>query len=265
MAQLNFDATNVPPAAAPEAIPTDWYTCQMTGSEMKPTSDNTGAYLQCDYTIMVGPYAGRKITDRINLQNKNPAAVEIGYRTLSAICHAVGVIQVADSQLLHGRPLQVRVALRPAGPGANGQFYDASNEIRGYKAVDGAAIAGAGAPAAGVPAWANQQQPAAAPAPAQQPWAQPAAPAPAQQPWAAPAPAAAPQFQPPAQQAPQFQPPVQQPAAAPAAATPPWAAAPAPAAQAPAAAPAAQPPQFQPPAAQAGGAPVPPWLQQPNG
>jgi hypothetical protein len=223
MALLNFDATNVPPSAPPEVIPAGWYNAQMTGSEMKPTQDGTGQFLSCEFTIIDGDYAGRKQFDRMNLVNKNPKAVEIAFQTLSAICHAVGVIQVADSQQLHGRPLQLKVSLRAAGLGADGKMYDASNEVKGYKAADGAPAQGHGA----APAW------AAAP---QQP--QQAAKPPVYQPQ----PAAAPQWAPPpvnAAPAPALAPP--QPPAAPAApaAAPPWAA--------------------QPPAG--GAAPVPPWAR----
>lgn len=242
MALLNFDASTVAPSEALEAVPAGWYNAQMTASEMKPTSDGTGAYLQAEFTILSGDYVGRKLFDRINLQNKNPVAVEIGYKTLSSICHAVGVIQVADSQQLHGRPLQAKVSLRAAGPGADGKHYDASNEVKGYKAIDGA-----GASTAAAPTWAPQA-------------------APAQQQYAPPAPPAAPAWQPPAQPqyaqqyAPPPPPPAQQPApqqwappaqqAAPAApAVPPWQGQPA--AQAPAVG--------QPVAAPA--APIPPWAQ----
>lgn len=247
MAQLNFDASQVAPSEALEAIPAGWYNAQMTASEMKPTSDGTGAYLQAEFTVLSGDYAGRKLFDRINLQNKNPVAVEIGYKTLSAICHAVGVIQVQDSQQLHGRPLQLKVSLRAAGPGADGKHYEASNEVKGYKGMDGAGVPMAGAPAGGAPSWAPQ-------APAQQAapqYAPPAAPAPQQ--WAPPAQpaAAAPQqWQQPAPQAPQAPAPQQwAPPAQQAAPTPPWQGQPA-----------AQAPAVGQPAAQSN-APVPPWAQ----
>jgi hypothetical protein len=254
MAQLNFDASQVAPSEALEAIPAGWYNAQMTASGMKPTSDGTGAYLQAEFTVLSGDYAGRKLFDRINLQNKNPVAVEIGYKTLSAICHAVGVIQVQDSQQLHGRPLQLKVSLRAAGPGADGKHYEASNEVKGYKAVDGAGVPMAGAPAGGAPSWAPQApaqqaapQYAPPPAAAPQQWAPPAQPA-----------AAAPQqWQQPAPQAPQapapqqWAPPAQQAAPAPqqAAPTPPWQGQPA-----------AQAPAVGQPVAQSN-APVPPWAQ----
>lgn len=215
MAQLNFDSTNVAPAVAPEAIPSGWYKAYMSASEMKPTKSGDGAFLSVEYTLMEGQYAGTKQFDRMNLQNANPAAVEIGYKQLSAVCHAVGVIQVADSSQLHNRPLMIKVALRPAGLGNDGKMYDASNEVKGVKAFDpNAAVQ---TPPAMTPAAIPAAVPAAAPAsanwtPPQTMTAQPA-----------PAPTPAPVAQP-AQSAP-----IAAPEAAPVAGMPPWAAVPAPA------------------------------------
>lgn len=261
MAQLNFNAATVAPAEAPEAIPAGWYNARVTASEMKPTSDGSGAFLQLEMTILDGEYANRKLFDRINLQNKNPVAVEIGYRQLSAVCHATGVIQVQDSQQLHGIPMKVKVSLRPAGPGADGKYYEASNEIKGYKNInDGAG----GAQASSMPP--QPQGFSQAPAqPAPQQFQQPAP-----QQWAPPA-----QAQVPPQAAPQqqWQPPVQQAAApvmgqqAPAMQTA-MPAQPAPAApQGPAGNPPwmqgqqQQPQQQAPQQAAPAAGPVPPWAQ----
>lgn len=235
MAQLNFDATQVAPdTGGGDPVPAGWYNVMIDESEMKPTKTEGGLRLSLRFTILDGQYANRKVFTGLNLKNANPVAQEIAYKQLSAICHAVGVMQVQDSQQLHGRPLKIKVKVKAA----QGD-YEASNDITAYKnineQVDGPATGGA---PAGAP-WAT----APAPAPQAAPWAgQPAAApvAPAQQfapPVQAPAPAAAaPQWQPPAAQqpwaqAPQHQAPVQQAPAqqqAPAAqhpvqgATPPW-------------------------------------------
>lgn len=239
MAQLNFDANTVSPADSIEAIPAGWYNAQIDQSEMKPTKDGSGAYLELRFSVLDGQYANRKVFGRLNLRNANPVAQEIAYKQLSAICHATGVLQVQDSQQLHGRPMKIKVSVRAASGD-----YEASNELKAFKNINEQVDGPVGAPAAqgGAP-WAGQQAPAAQQA---APWAgAPAAtPAPTQQfapPVQAPAPAAAaPQWQPPAAQqpwaqAPQQQAPVQQapvqqqaPQQAPAAqhptqgATPPW-------------------------------------------
>lgn len=228
--QLNFDASQVAPSVAPEAKPAGWYVCMMTASELKPTKDNSGSFLECEFTILAPTeYANQKFFDRLNLQNQNPAAVEIAYKTLSAICHATGVIQVQDSAVLHNRPLQLKVNLRPAGPGGDGVFREASNEVKGYKAIDRAVPQQSAAqqwqppvpPVAAAPQWQQPQAPAVQPPapPAQAPqWQPPAPPAP---------PPAAPQWQPPVQQTPPAPPPAAPPAppappATPDPGLPPW-------------------------------------------
>lgn len=169
MAQLNFDANTVDPNQAYDPVPAGWYNVQVTDSEMKPTSNGAGAYLQLEMTVLDGEFKGRKLFDRLNLQNQNPVAVEIAYKTLSAICHATGVIQVQDSGQLHGIPMEAKVTVRAA----DGQ-YDASNEVKGYRA-SGAGNGGGQAPAQGQAPMGGmpQQQAPAQQAPAQGGWQQP--------------------------------------------------------------------------------------------
>lgn len=258
---LNFNARSVEPSTGQaDAIPAGWYNALIESSENKPTKDGSGAMLVLTFKVVDGAYAGRKLFSRLNLQNNNPQAVEIAYKDLSAICHAVGVLDVADSAQLHNLPMKLKVSLKPARQDRNAQTgavvdYEASNDIKAYKNINeqvgttGAVPAGFTAPPAfGAPpaAPAAPAAPAfAAPAPtpqapawqapaAAQPWAgAPAqAPAPVQQaPAAAPAPTFAP---PPAQPAPGFAAPapVGQPAwmaQAPAGGAPAWASAPPPA------------------------------------
>jgi hypothetical protein len=132
MAQLNFDAAGVAPnTGQPDPIPAGWYNAAIDESEMKPTKDGAGTYLQVRYSVLDGQYAGRKVYDRLNLRNSNPQAQEIAYGTLSAICHATGVIQVADSQQFHGIPLKIKVKVSPA----DGR-YEASNEVKGVASIN---------------------------------------------------------------------------------------------------------------------------------
>jgi Protein of unknown function (DUF669) len=260
MSLLNFDASRVAPSTGEQdPVPAGWYDVVMDQSEMKPTKDSatTGnAFLECRFNIASGTYTGRKLFSRLNLRNNNPVAAEIAYKELSAICHAVNLLQVQDSQQLHGLPMKAKVKVRPG----DGQ-YGPQNEISTFKPANfvpeqaGAAVAPGAVP--------PMQQPPAMPA---QPWAAPGqAPAPAQ--WAAPAqPPMQPPQQPWQQQPPPMQP--QQPAMAPQQPqqAPPWQQ---PGAQAPQqpAQPPAQAPQ-QPAQPWAGGvdpqSAVPPWQRPPG-
>ena len=235
MVALVFDARTVAPdTGTPEALPAGWYNAQITETEMKPTKDGTGAYLALTLSVLDGQYASRKVFARLNLRNANPTAQEIAYKQLSAICHAVGVIQMQDTQELQGKPMKVKVKFRAATAD-----YEASNDVAAWRnindptavsAAPGGGVAAAG-PAAGVPAGFNFAQPAQQAQQPQQQFMQPAQQQPAMQqqpvqqapggqqwqmpaggqPWQA-APGQAPQQQPVQQQMqPQMQPAQQQP------------------------------------------------------
>lgn len=143
--QFNFNASNVPVLENNETLPAGWYNVKIVESKGEQTKDQTGYYLAVTFEILDGTYAGRKVFTNINLQNKNPVAQEIGYKTMSSICHCVGVIQVSDTQQLHGIPLAVRLSVRAAGRGADGKDYDASNEVKGYRKFDPAVPSTSGA------------------------------------------------------------------------------------------------------------------------
>lgn len=168
MAQLGqtFDAHNVDPKESFDAIPLGLYPNDMApvmivASEMRENNAKTGQYLWLELDVVDGPAKGRKLWDRLNLINPNAKAVEIAERTLSAICHAVGVMNVSDSEQLHGRVMLAKYKIKPA----DGQ-YPASNEIGTYKPVTEQAQATAPAPAAtAAPAQAAQAAPAPAVAP----------------------------------------------------------------------------------------------------
>lgn len=237
MALLNFDASTVAPdTGAQDPVPAGWYDVVIDASEMKPTNDGNGSYLELRHNIIAGAMQGRKVYGRLNLRNANPTAQEIGYKQLSAVCHSTGVIQCQDSAQLHNIPLKIKVKLRPA----DGK-YEASNEITAWKNIK-EVVQMAAATAGGFPG-----QAAASPAPA------PFAPPPQA------APMAPPQFQQPAPQmaAPQMQ---QQTTWQPPAAQQPWQQG----AAAPAAAPAAPAPQFQAPQAAPQFAPAPAAQPQPQ-
>ena len=136
MALINIDTTHIDPTPRFDPIPAGDYPVIITASEMKQTKDGTGQYLELTLEVQAGEFQGRKLFDRLNLNNSSRQAVEIAQRQLSQIAHAVGVLQVADSEQLHFKPLVAMVRVRAAREG-----YDASNEIKGYKVVAGAPVA----------------------------------------------------------------------------------------------------------------------------
>lgn len=217
MATLNFDARTVEPSAPMGIIPAGDYNVQIVKSEIKPTANGQSHYLQLELEVLDGEFKGRKLWDILNLWNDNETAARIAQQSLSAIGHAVGVLDIRDSEQLHNKPMLASVKVEKG----NAQYPDDKNRVKGYGAYKGAATS---APAvAPAPAFAPQvpaapvapaaPPPFAAPAPAQAPAFAAPAPAPvapaAPPPFAAPAPAAPSPFGAPAFGAAPGQPPVQ--------------------------------------------------------
>ena len=127
MAQLGgtFDASQVDPNQPHETLPPGEYRVQIIVSELRATKAGTGQYLFMELEILDGAMVGKKLFDRLNLINPNRQAEEIAQRTLSAICHAVGRMQVSDSEELHFKPLLAKVVVDKEG----------YNQVKGYKAV----------------------------------------------------------------------------------------------------------------------------------
>lgn len=149
-----FDATGIEPAKSFEVLPPGRYLAQIVASDIRVTKDGMGQYLHLEIDVLDGPYKGRKLFDRLNLVNANPQTVEIAQRTLSAICHATGRMQVQDSEELHLIPFIADVQVQPPKNG-----YGETNRVR-YRPLDG------GKAAAPQPARAVQQAQPAIPRPA---------------------------------------------------------------------------------------------------
>lgn len=170
-----FDASAVEPSAPRELLPPGEYLVQIVQSEMKATRAGTGQMLALEMDIIDGPHSGRKLWDNLNLVNPNPQAVEIAQRTLSAICHAVGQMQVIDSEQLHFKPMLAVVEVIPAGTDKKGYTREKpENKVKGYKAASGQAPARAAGPQQR-PAPQQQAPAAAKPAGSAPPWRRTAA------------------------------------------------------------------------------------------
>lgn len=126
-----FNAEEIEPNAPRDPIPAGWYKAVITDSEEKPTKAQTGSYLQMTIEIIDGDYAGRKVFERLNLNNPNATAVEIAQRTLSSICRAAGVMTPRQSADLHDKTFMVKVKVKPGD--AN---YRPGNEIDDYAPKD---------------------------------------------------------------------------------------------------------------------------------
>ena len=111
-------------------IPEDWYTAEITKSELKDTKDKQGKYLALTCKVLEGEYKGRLIFTNLNLVNKSETAVKIARSDLKKICMAVGHNdELEDSADLHNIPMDVKVTVKPAS-----SQWPAKNELKDFAA-----------------------------------------------------------------------------------------------------------------------------------
>lgn len=136
MASMDFDANDVVPSAGFEAIPAGKYRAVIEATEVKPTKAGTGKLLSITFVVLDGEYANRKLWSRLNLWNPNQQSVDIARSDLSAICRAVGVMKLQDTEQLHDLPLMINVKCKKRE-----DTGEITNEIKGFEPVGGSAAA----------------------------------------------------------------------------------------------------------------------------
>ena len=130
MGSLDFDATNVEPSAPLDVVPAGKYPCRISQTEIKETKSGTGRYLQLTLDLIEGPFKGTSCSTGSISGTATPRPRRSPSKTLSAICHAVGVLKVRNHEEFRNKVVQVKVTTR------NDPQYGESNEVKGYEAIE---------------------------------------------------------------------------------------------------------------------------------
>ena len=129
-----FSIDSLPPGTSNfEPLPEGWYNSTITGAEVKATNAGTGKYIAVKYTITGPTHQGRVVFGNLNIKNPSTKAEEIGRQQLGEIMRAIGLAKVQDTDQLIGGNLGIKLTVK------TGEY--AGNEIRGYRALGGAASA----------------------------------------------------------------------------------------------------------------------------
>lgn len=133
MATLNFSTDGIDPLQPLDVIPRGRYEAMIVSSEQKATKAGTGSYLQLDFQIIAGEQNGRHVWSRLNLENPSETAVRIAQQELAAICMALGLTGVGESEELHDKPLLIDVIVEKTKDGND------ANRVKAYMATGGSA------------------------------------------------------------------------------------------------------------------------------
>jgi hypothetical protein len=135
----NYNPDEFEPLGSFEPLPVGDYVVVIESSEKKKAgTGDRNFYLQFVYNVIEGDFKGRKVFDRLNVENESEQAQTIAKRALASICIATGQHHPRNTEELHDKPFMVNVAIRPA----KGD-YGPSNSIKGYKMANGDKIGSA--------------------------------------------------------------------------------------------------------------------------
>ena len=152
-----INAADLPESTSYGAVPAGWYAVKITDAELKFTKDGSGQYIKLRYDIMGPSHQGRVVFGNLNIRNKSARAEEIGRQQLGELMRAIALPQVKDTDQLIGANLQIKVGVKPADG-----TYEESNEIKGFKPLEGGSVP--------MPSAAPEGAAQAAPAKAAPPW-----------------------------------------------------------------------------------------------
>lgn len=144
-----FNAQAVEPQAPRdnEPLPAGLYSVEITNAEVKALKSGNGMGLSLEFTVIdPANFARRKVWEQLNIAHNNPQAEQIGQAQLSALCRAVCIAQLDDSDQLFQKILRIRTKVRPAQG-----TYQAKAEVASFEPAS-AAMPAASAPAAAAPA-----------------------------------------------------------------------------------------------------------------
>ena len=117
-----------------DPLPAGWYQASIQGAELKTTKAGNGQYIAVQYSITGPTHQGRVIFGNLNIRNPNPKAEEIGRQQLGELMRAIGLVTVQDTDQLIGGQLSIKLSVRKS------EEYGDSNDVKGYKALDGGAM-----------------------------------------------------------------------------------------------------------------------------
>ena len=119
-----------------EGLPDGIYVFETIESKLDDTKDGKGKILKMTLSALEPEaFKGRRHWLNINIQNGNPQAQEIGQKELAALCRAVGVLEIKDSEELHFKAFTAKVAMGKPSKDLNADKtpkYPSRPEIKRY-------------------------------------------------------------------------------------------------------------------------------------
>jgi hypothetical protein len=144
MAKLNetIDVNDLPVSERNfDPLPPGWYRVTITEADYKPTSKSTkeapASMVKVRYDVMGPTCQGRVVFGNFNNRHPKPEVERIGRQQFGELLRAIGLAKCDDTDQLVGRSCDIKLTIREASGG-----YDASNDVKAWKAIEGGAMPG---------------------------------------------------------------------------------------------------------------------------
>lgn len=136
-------------------LPAGEYVATIKDVELRQTKTGIGQYLKLKLQIEAPTHTGRIVFSNLNIRNQSEVAQNIGQAQLGAIMRAAGLVELIAPDQLIGTTLGIKLAIREAQNG-----YEAQNEVKAYKAIQGSVPPPVSVPkaatSAATPPWAKR-------------------------------------------------------------------------------------------------------------
>ena len=114
-----------------DPIPAGWYQFRVENAEIKNRDGKESLSLKLK---ILGPsHGGRVIFANFNLKHPSEDAVRIARQQLAKLCEIAGKTALVSEKELIGVVAEAKVGVRPASGN-----YDASNDVKAYRKIEGA-------------------------------------------------------------------------------------------------------------------------------
>lgn len=123
----SFNSTGKEAMQEGGVLPNGWYGMRIDEVDYEANKAGTGHFIKLTWEVIDGPHAGRKYWARLNVDNPNPAAVEIAEKELTSICQATGIESFDDESQLQGAQALVKLGIKKDAEGRE------ENRAYGYK------------------------------------------------------------------------------------------------------------------------------------
>lgn len=154
-----------------DPLPPGTYDVEILKADLTATNAGDGKYINLDMSVTSSEYFGRRIFDKLNIENKNQTTEQIARANLGKILRIMEIhpSTFLDSDQMIGGKFPVRVTIEPET-----EKYKAKNKVVEYKTTVGK-VSPAPQQSPQRPAYQPQQAPSpqqnAAPSKSAPPWA----------------------------------------------------------------------------------------------